>query len=113
MRYWDSRTSATAASTSALIVLYCALRSSSGTFIICFLLQLAITLLAHFELRWKRSLFVKIQAAQHAWYDFLVLVSSLRTDHNAVRVGGQQTMAMAAHPADSVARISDDQSIIR
>ncbi len=43
MKCWDSITSAIAASTSALIVAYCALRSSSGTCISGFLFQLFVS----------------------------------------------------------------------
>src|SRR3981189_2769169 len=50
MKCWDSSTSAIGLSTSALKAVYCALRSSSGTFILHFLLDLPVGLGANAQL---------------------------------------------------------------
>src|SRR5271165_4404637 len=77
MKCWDSSTSAIAASTSALMVAYCALRSSSGTFIVYFLLHLLVRLGADAQLGWQWSFFVKVKTSQDTRFDFFVLVASL------------------------------------
>src|SRR5712671_3044719 len=106
----DSSTSATAASTSALIVEYCALRSSSGTCIFGFLFYLAVRLASLVQTCWQRCFLVQIQTTQYAGLDFLVAVSALRTCHYSAGIWGVQAVAVAAHPSDLVSRVSNHQS---
>src|SRR5258706_7784271 len=65
MKCWDSITSASAASTSALMVAYCALRSSSGTCIFGFLFQLSVRLGSFVHVRWQRCFLVQVEAPQN------------------------------------------------
>src|SRR5262245_50561521 len=66
MKCCDSITSAIAASTSALMAAYCAFRSSNGTFILRFLLELSIRLGSLTELGGQRRFLVEIETAQNA-----------------------------------------------
>src|SRR5271165_3457666 len=66
MKCWDSSTSAIAASTSALMVAYCALRSNSGTFMVHFLPELPVGLGADTQLGWQWGFFVKVKTSQDA-----------------------------------------------
>src|ERR1700730_5676458 len=64
MKCWDSNTSATAPSTSALMVAYCALRSSNGTFILGLLLQLSVRFRTDTQFGWQLRFLVKVEASQ-------------------------------------------------
>src|SRR5882672_2518865 len=65
MKCCDSITSAMAASTSDLIVEYCALRSSSGTCILGLLFfQLSVRLGALAQVRRQRRFFIQVEAPQ-------------------------------------------------
>src|SRR5713101_5955296 len=72
MKCWDSMTSASAASTSALIVEYCALRSSSGTCIVTLLFQLFVGLCALAQIRRQRLLLMQVETPQHTGFHFLI-----------------------------------------
>src|SRR5438445_793506 len=58
MKCWDSNTLAIAASTSPLMAAYCALRSSSGTFIVGFFFHLPVRFGSRAQLGWQWSFFV-------------------------------------------------------
>src|SRR6266851_8011421 len=110
MKCWDSITSAMAASTSALIVEYCALRSSSATCILCLLFfQFFVGLGALAQVRWQRCFFIQIEAPQNAGLNFLITVPALRTQHHPVGVGRLESVPMATHPSDPTGWVSDDQ----
>src|SRR5215467_1325699 len=98
IKCWDSRTSVIAASTSDLIDAYCALRSSSGIFIVSFLLELPVRLGADTQVDRQRGLFVEVKAANDARFNFFVAVTGLRTPHHSLRIGRIKTMAVPAHP---------------
>src|SRR6266566_4872118 len=89
MKCWDSITSAIAASTSALIVAYCALRSSSGTCICGFLFQ--------------------VEATQNAWLNFLITVPALWAQHHSMGVWRLEAVTVAAHPTRLSRWISNHQ----
>ena len=63
MKCWETITSAIDASTSALIVEYCALRSSSGTCILSLLPQLSVRLNTLPQVCRERCFFIQIEAA--------------------------------------------------
>src|SRR5215471_18602267 len=84
MKCWDSITAEIAASSSALMVVYCAWRSSSGTFIFSFFLQLTIGFASLAELRRQRLFLAEIQAAHNAWLNFLITKAALRAHHDSV-----------------------------
>src|SRR5712664_3363504 len=110
MKCCDSITSAMAASTSALIVAYCALRSSSGTCILRLLLfQLSVGLGALAQFRWQRYFFIQVEAPQNAGLNFLITVSTLRTQHHPVAVRRLESVPMATHPPGLAGWVSDDQ----
>src|SRR5436309_122298 len=86
MKCCDSMTSAIAASTSALMERYWALRSSNGTCMLRFLFQLSVRFAAFGELCGQRRLFVQVETAQHARFGLLVAIPALRTYRHAHRV---------------------------
>src|SRR6266852_270100 len=86
MKCCDSITSAMAASTSALIVEYCALRSSSGTCILGFLFKLSVGLGSLVQVRWQRCFLIQVEAPQNAWFNFLITVPALRAQHHSIGV---------------------------
>src|SRR5256885_1439290 len=116
IKCWDAITSAIAASTSALMVAYCALRSSNGTCIIHFLLNFSLQFsvrlraLRHF-CRQCRILF-QIQATE-PMLGFLISIATLWTYHDSVAVRRSQTMTMAAHPSDLPGCIAGHERVIR
>src|SRR5438067_91236 len=109
MKCWLSRTSAIAASISSLIELYCALRSSSGTFIMRALFQLSVKLLADSQPSGQRDFFVEIEAAKNTRLNFFVAVSGFRAMHHSVGVRRAEPVSVPTHPADLTRRISYDQ----
>src|SRR4051812_25645812 len=114
MKCWDSITSLIAASTSALIVRYCALRSSNGTCIIVlppFQLPVRRESLAQFRRQW--CFFIQIETTQNAWRAFLITIAALGTDHYPIGVGQLEPVPMTAHPSCLAAWVSDDQRKIR
>src|SRR5262249_40423015 len=109
MKCCESSTSAMAASMSALMARYCALRSRRGTFILGFLIELLVRLGADRQLRWQRSFLVEIEAAEHTRFGFLIAIATFRTPHDAVRISALEPVAVTAHPRDLPGRIPDDQ----
>src|SRR2546426_4115595 len=87
MKCWDSNTSAIAASTSALMAAYCALRSSSGTFIVGFFFHLPVRFGSRAQLGWQGSFFVQVEAAQDTGFHFLIAVAGFRAPHHSVQIG--------------------------
>src|SRR5438093_11488172 len=113
MKCWDSITSRTAASTSALIAEYWALRSSSGTCIFIRLFHLSIGLGSLAEFSRERSFLVQIEAPENAGLNFSIAVAALSTHHDPVRVWRLESMPMATHPTDLTGGVSDNQGKVR
>src|SRR5262245_57383034 len=105
----DSITSAIAASTSALIERYCALRSSNGTCMCRVPFELSVGFRADAERRRQRHVVVEVEAPEDARLDFLVAVAALRAPHDAVDVRRAEAMTVAAHPPDLVRGVADDE----
>src|SRR5712692_5355282 len=110
---WDSITSAIAASTSALIVAYCALRSSSGTCITGFLFQLLVGFGAFVQVLWYRGFLVKVEATQNAWLNLLITVAALRAYHHSIGVWRLKSVTVTAHPTRLPRWITDHQREVR
>src|SRR5512146_2780851 len=91
MKCCDSITSAMAASTSSRMVEYCALRSSSGTFIFGLPLQVPVGLGADAQFAGQAGLLVEVEAAQHARFNFLVAIAGFRAPHDPLGIGGSET----------------------
>ena len=87
MKCWDSKTSPIAASTSALIVAYCALRSSSGTFIVGFFFHLPVRFGPSAQFAWQRCFLVQVEASQDARFHFLIAIAGFRAPHHSVQIG--------------------------
>src|SRR5213596_2668561 len=86
MKCCDSITSATAASTSALIAAYCPLRSSNGTFMSRFLLYYPVRLRALGEFRRQRSVIVEIETAKDTGFHFAIAIATLGACHHTVGI---------------------------
>src|SRR5579864_8054759 len=99
MKCWDSSTSATALSTSDLMVAYCALRSSNGTFIPDLLFQLPVRFGTDAQFGGQLSFLVKVEASKDAGLDLLVAVAWFRTIHNPIFIRRIETMPVPAHPS--------------
>src|SRR5207249_2550359 len=113
MKCCDSNTSAIAASDLALMAAYCALRSSSGTFMPGFLSQLPVRFGACGQLCGQCRLFIQVQTSKDAGFNLLIAVPAFRTPHHAVGIGRLEPMAMPTHPADLTRRVAHDQREVR
>src|SRR5579863_8717643 len=109
MKCCESSTSAIAAFTSGFMSLYCALRSSNGTFILRFLFQFSIRFGAHAKLLRQRGFFVEIEATEDAGFDLLVAVACFWTSHHALSVRRIETVTVPAHPSHLTCRVSNHQ----
>src|SRR6266496_6479540 len=109
MKCCDSITSPIAASTSALMAAYCALRSSSGTFIFDCLLDIAVGPGARRQFGGQRSIVVEIEAAQDAGFCLAIAIAALRTLHHLVAVDPRQPVTVTTHPSDLTCRVADDE----
>src|SRR5437762_426398 len=89
MKCWDSNTSASAFSISAFMAAYCALRSSSGTFIVGFFFPFPVRLGAGAQFLRQRSFFVQVKTAKDA-FQFFIAIAAFRAPHDSMQVGGIQ-----------------------